>query len=184
MGDYTLLEKFNEEYEGICYNGEIFYDKINKISFCKIYFNLTGFDNMVQRDTYSSAVSEVEKRINEHLSFINMEKTVKKFLTLPLNNIDCCWDIESYYQDFENYGKKKWISTNDNDCIMSEIAPGVWCWERYSNYFLVVETTLSIEDIDKRTRNYLDSFILESLKNMKSKFFKKVKDFENKVKKE
>ena len=84
MGNYQLLEKFDDEYEGISYNGEIFYHVDDRSSFCKIYVGIGEMHHVIQRDTYKSAVSEVEGRIRKYLEESKIEKSSKRFFICPI----------------------------------------------------------------------------------------------------
>jgi hypothetical protein len=177
MGKCTLLEKFEDEYLGISYAGEIFYDEVNRNVFCKIYSNIEGFSDVFQKDSYRSAVSEVENRIKEYLAESKIEKSSKRFLIIPISE-DETWGIEEYYQDLEKFDNTQWICVYDFDVVMSEISPGIWEYE--GKYHIAIETNLSNNYIP----NELDTVLKDALKSMCKTITKKVRAFEKKTLKE
>ena len=171
MERYTVIDKFEGEFKGFSYTGEVFWDKENRRSFCNIYPQGLGYGT-IQRDTYSQAIWEVERVINKYIEDSKI-KDSKLFILIRIGREDD-YEIGSYYQDLEEFGEEQWICLNNEDCVMSEIEsiPGVWT--EGENFYVAVQTN---EDLyNSPVNEELKNLPMEVLKNAQKFVAKRVKE--------
>jgi hypothetical protein len=168
-----LIDSLCDKFKNIPYEGKLFYNTKTKRIFCKIHLNLEGRLYTIQKDSYTQAIEAVEKEINDYLHLAVIEKTSKRFLTIPVVETEYDnWGIEEYYQDLENFEELIWISADDSDVVMQVIIPGVWSFD--NRFYIAIETELEESSI----RNEIDKIMMNSLSSLQKIITKKIRTLE------
>jgi predicted phosphoadenosine phosphosulfate sulfurtransferase len=169
MGKCTVIDEFEGEFKGFSYTGEVFWDKENKRSFCKIYPQ--GLDHStIQRDTYTQAIWEVEKLINDHLEESKKEEA-QTFVLIGIGSEDA-YEISEYYQDLEEFSETDWVSSWDDTCVMQEFYPGIWYFD--DKWYVAIKADKGL--YNKPISEELKNLPMEVLRNAQKFVAKRVKE--------